>query len=94
MINISHVSSTREHPWSLFYHFVGAGSSSHDFLTFLKRLLHHFNRLEDTRMLASLESHVQLVRNALCETNIKPTLIFIDGVDQVRDVTRQQQYNT
>ena len=81
--NLANFLPSRPHPWSLFYHFVGAGADSHDFQVFLKRLLHHFNFLDEARDLDSIESQVQLVRNILSENSVKPALIFIDGVDQV-----------
>lgn len=74
--------------WQVFYHFVGATPGSTDLAFFLQRLTKEVKPdLKD--ILSDLESLIQLTNSLLSNPHTKPTLLFIDAVNQL-DEDKQQ----
>ena len=68
--------------WQVFYHFVGATPGSTDLAFFLQRLTKEVKPdLKD--IVSDLESLIQLTNSLLSNVHTKPTLLFIDAVNQV-----------
>ncbi|KAI0230069.1 hypothetical protein LSAT2_019536 [Lamellibrachia satsuma] len=73
--------------WRVFYHFVGAVPGSTDLFSMLKRLLLEMEVVSQTNLPTSLDKAVQLTCAALADVDARPTLIFIDALNQV-SITR------
>jgi len=74
--------------WQVFYHFVGATPGSTDLAFFLQRLTKEV-KPDIKDIVSDLESLIQLTNSLLSNVHTKPTLLFIDAVNQL-DEDKQQ----
>ncbi|KAI0212081.1 hypothetical protein LSAT2_003023 [Lamellibrachia satsuma] len=68
--------------WRVFYHFVGAVPGSTDLFSMLKRLLLEMEVVSQANLPISLHNAVLLTCATLTNVDTRPTLIFIDALNQ------------